>query len=221
MTHVFGGRAGVLGASAADQSPSKSGDWAIQFAAPTTEAEATAAVARLNTNTAEHSTARRLRFKRARSTARRRTSCVSPACPKLEPRRYARASRGATARCPKAPHPRRRPLRSSRWLVLASGRRVGNCAAPRTPARALRWGLRGVQVSRGFSVWARTSPRPNHKKFVKSPELVQLIGKRFAAGQTLRKPRRSGSGRCRQRARGARDFRRAGRDGGKGSSSAT
>jgi hypothetical protein len=48
MTHVFGARAGVLGASAVDQTASKSGDWAIQFAAPKSEAEAEAAAARLN-----------------------------------------------------------------------------------------------------------------------------------------------------------------------------
>jgi hypothetical protein len=48
MTHVFGPRTSVLGASTVDQSASKSGDWAIQFAAPKSEAEAEAAAARLN-----------------------------------------------------------------------------------------------------------------------------------------------------------------------------
>lgn len=48
MTHVFGPRTSVLGASTVDQSPSKSGDWAIQFAAPKSEAEAKVAAARLN-----------------------------------------------------------------------------------------------------------------------------------------------------------------------------
>jgi hypothetical protein len=47
-THVFGPRTGVLGASTVDQSASKSGDWAIQFAAPKSEAEAEAAAVRLN-----------------------------------------------------------------------------------------------------------------------------------------------------------------------------
>jgi hypothetical protein len=48
MTRVFGARASVLGASAVDQTASKSGDWAIQFAAPKSEAEGEAAAARLN-----------------------------------------------------------------------------------------------------------------------------------------------------------------------------
>jgi hypothetical protein len=48
VMRIFGARASVLGASAADQTTSKSGDWAIQFAAPKSEAEAQAAAARLN-----------------------------------------------------------------------------------------------------------------------------------------------------------------------------
>ncbi|MBV8441545.1 MAG: SPOR domain-containing protein [Hyphomicrobiales bacterium] len=47
VTHAFGALAGAIGAPAGDPSASKSGDWAIQFAAPKTEAEASAAVARL------------------------------------------------------------------------------------------------------------------------------------------------------------------------------
>jgi hypothetical protein len=47
-THVFGARTGVLGASAVDQTAAKSGDWAIQFAAPKSEAEAAVAAGRLN-----------------------------------------------------------------------------------------------------------------------------------------------------------------------------
>lgn len=45
MTRVLGA---VLEASAVDQTASKSGDWAIQFAAPKSEAEAEATAARLN-----------------------------------------------------------------------------------------------------------------------------------------------------------------------------
>jgi hypothetical protein len=48
MAHVPGALAGVLGTSAVDQRASKSGDWAIQFASPKSEAEAEAAAARLN-----------------------------------------------------------------------------------------------------------------------------------------------------------------------------
>jgi hypothetical protein len=48
MTHVFGTLAGALGAPTVDQTASKSGDWAIQFAAPKSEAEAKVAAARLN-----------------------------------------------------------------------------------------------------------------------------------------------------------------------------
>jgi SPOR domain len=48
MTHVFGGRTGVLGPSAGDQTATKSGDWAIQFAEPKSEVEAEAAAARLS-----------------------------------------------------------------------------------------------------------------------------------------------------------------------------
>ena len=48
MTHVFGGRTGVLGPSAVDQTATKSGDWAIQFAEPKSEVEAEAAAARLS-----------------------------------------------------------------------------------------------------------------------------------------------------------------------------
>jgi SPOR domain len=48
VSHVFGALAGALGASAVDQTASKSGDWAIQFAAPKSEAEAEVAAARLN-----------------------------------------------------------------------------------------------------------------------------------------------------------------------------
>ena len=44
---LFGALAGVLGASA-NQTASKSGDWAIQFAAPKSEAEAKVAATRLN-----------------------------------------------------------------------------------------------------------------------------------------------------------------------------
>jgi hypothetical protein len=44
---LFGALAGVLGASA-DQTASKSGYWAIQFAAPKSEAEAKVAATRLN-----------------------------------------------------------------------------------------------------------------------------------------------------------------------------
>jgi hypothetical protein len=45
---LFGALAGALGAPTVDQSASKSGDWAIQFAAPKSEAEAKVAAARLN-----------------------------------------------------------------------------------------------------------------------------------------------------------------------------
>jgi hypothetical protein len=48
VTHVFGAVAGMLGASVVNQTAPKSGDWAIQFAAPKSEAEAEAAAARLN-----------------------------------------------------------------------------------------------------------------------------------------------------------------------------
>ena len=48
VTHVFGTLAGALGAPTVDQTASKSGDWAIQFAAPKSEAEARVAAARLN-----------------------------------------------------------------------------------------------------------------------------------------------------------------------------
>jgi hypothetical protein len=48
MARLSGARANVVEAPAVDQTPSKSGDWAIQFAAPKSEAEAKAAAARLN-----------------------------------------------------------------------------------------------------------------------------------------------------------------------------
>jgi hypothetical protein len=48
MTHVSHATAGELGAAAANQTASKSGDWAIQFAAPKSEAEAEATAAWLN-----------------------------------------------------------------------------------------------------------------------------------------------------------------------------
>jgi SPOR domain len=48
VTHVFGTLAGALGAPTVDQTASKSGDWAIQFAAPKSEAEAKVTAARLN-----------------------------------------------------------------------------------------------------------------------------------------------------------------------------
>jgi hypothetical protein len=48
VRRILGARASVLGASAVDQTAAKSGDWAIQFAAPKSEAEAEAAAARLN-----------------------------------------------------------------------------------------------------------------------------------------------------------------------------
>ena len=47
-THDFGARTGVLKPSAVDQTDAKSGDWAIQFGAPKSEAEAAVAAARLN-----------------------------------------------------------------------------------------------------------------------------------------------------------------------------
>jgi hypothetical protein len=47
-THAFGALAVALGAPSVDQAASRSGDWAIQFAAPKSEAEAEAAAARLN-----------------------------------------------------------------------------------------------------------------------------------------------------------------------------
>src|ERR1700722_11643595 len=48
MAHVLGARTGVLAPSAVEQTATKSGDWAIQFAKPKSEAEAAVAVARLN-----------------------------------------------------------------------------------------------------------------------------------------------------------------------------
>jgi hypothetical protein len=48
VTHVFAALAGALGAPTVDQTASKSGDWAIQFAAPKSEAEAKVTAARLN-----------------------------------------------------------------------------------------------------------------------------------------------------------------------------
>jgi hypothetical protein len=48
VTHVFVTLASALGAPTVDQTASKSGDWAIQFAAPRSEAEAKVAAARLN-----------------------------------------------------------------------------------------------------------------------------------------------------------------------------
>jgi hypothetical protein len=48
MAHVLGTRTGVLGPSAVEQTATKSGDWAIQFAKPKSEVEAAVAVARLN-----------------------------------------------------------------------------------------------------------------------------------------------------------------------------
>ena len=48
MAHVLGARTGVLGPSAVEQTATKSGDWAIQFAKPKSEVEAAVAVARLN-----------------------------------------------------------------------------------------------------------------------------------------------------------------------------
>ena len=47
-THVFGAQTGVLGRSAVNQTATKSGDWAIQFAEPKSEVEAKVAAARLN-----------------------------------------------------------------------------------------------------------------------------------------------------------------------------
>ena len=48
VTHVFGAVAGMLGAPAVNQTASKSGEWAIQFATPKSEAEAEGTAARLN-----------------------------------------------------------------------------------------------------------------------------------------------------------------------------
>ena len=48
MAHVLGTRTGVLGPSAVEQTATKSGDWAIQFAEPKSEVEAKVAAARLN-----------------------------------------------------------------------------------------------------------------------------------------------------------------------------
>jgi hypothetical protein len=48
MAHVLGTRTGVLGPSAVEQTATKSGDWAIQFAKPKSEVEAAVAAARLN-----------------------------------------------------------------------------------------------------------------------------------------------------------------------------
>ena len=48
MTHVLGTWTSVLGPLAVDQTATKSGNWAIQFAAPKSEAEAEAVAARLN-----------------------------------------------------------------------------------------------------------------------------------------------------------------------------
>ncbi len=48
VTHAFGPLAVALGALSVDQAASRSGNWAIQFAAPKSEAEAEAAAARLN-----------------------------------------------------------------------------------------------------------------------------------------------------------------------------
>ena len=48
MTHALGARTGVLWTSVVDQAARKSGDWAIQFASPKSEAEAEVAAARLN-----------------------------------------------------------------------------------------------------------------------------------------------------------------------------
>ena len=48
MAHVLGARTGVLGPSAVEQTATKSGDWAIQFAKPKSEVEAAVAAARLN-----------------------------------------------------------------------------------------------------------------------------------------------------------------------------
>jgi hypothetical protein len=48
VAHALGSLVGAIGAPAGDPSASKSGDWAIQFATPKTEAEAAAAVTRLN-----------------------------------------------------------------------------------------------------------------------------------------------------------------------------
>ena len=48
MAHVLGARTGVLGPSAVEQTATKSGDWAIQFAEPKSEVEAAVAAARLN-----------------------------------------------------------------------------------------------------------------------------------------------------------------------------
>jgi hypothetical protein len=48
VTQAFGPLAAALGAPSVDQAASRSGNWAIQFAAPKSEAEAEAAAARLN-----------------------------------------------------------------------------------------------------------------------------------------------------------------------------
>ena len=48
MAHVLGTRTGVLAPSAVEQTATKSGDWAIQFAKPKSEVEAAVAAARLN-----------------------------------------------------------------------------------------------------------------------------------------------------------------------------
>ena len=48
MTRVFSARANVLGALAVDQTAAKSGNWAIQFGAPKSEAGAEATAVRLN-----------------------------------------------------------------------------------------------------------------------------------------------------------------------------
>jgi hypothetical protein len=53
VTHAFGPLAAALGAPSVDQAASSSGNWAIQFAAPKSEAEAEVAAARLNAKYAQ------------------------------------------------------------------------------------------------------------------------------------------------------------------------
>ena len=107
-------------------------------------------------------------------------------------------------------------LALSRWIWAST-----RASAPIDPkAEPYRSELAAAHVNVFDLTDIKSDDAANHNKFVNSPELVQLIGKRLAKGQTLSDSRESvadeASRRGGKRSRDARDDGRASGDGGSG-----
>ena len=89
MAHVLGTRTGVLAPSAVEQTATKSGDWAIQFAKPKSEVEAAVAAARLNAKYAPALNGATIGIRKTQAKGRRSTPCASPAFLRLTRSPYA------------------------------------------------------------------------------------------------------------------------------------